>query len=816
MDNYEKNARLVEEAVEQKCAFLQPDPLLAEHVLNAADEKGEMRDKKVSPFSLIFALVMMTMIAVTVSLIHRRETLPLIVTASLPDDEWPGLTDVSTGNPMPRASALSAADDTFLVLSQFDLPSWSDCCATEQGILIYHSSRIFIWDGTDASVAPIEVPPSLSFERLFSNEHGIFALSRQGTLYTVQVEENHAAFDEIAQVPLELDGEQIDKAMLSDASLFILTSDPFDMAEVPARSLLEYDLTTGACRQRLTAQPILDAACGRAGELFLLTKPVDKQACVEMLILDRNERTIVAELPGSSAAGIAYQADTDTMYAASAGNVYRIEKGKQPAPCAYLPESVFRNTSYAVLTADGRYALHHNDAVYLRYLSDDFALQKPLMIANVTFDYYGRDGFRAFQQECAYPAAYSSAHYASAEEYLRDFLFGNAADVYGVNDPNVFSALMDKGYCVDLSGSEAISAYVERMYPSISGAFCRDGKIYAIPFITGFDFRFVPGYNPQVLEMIGLTEADLPRTFMEWMTFLEEWADSPVLEENDLDLVRASIYGDLRELLLTAILDQQAIYCDQNDLPPTFKDETLTALLNKLDEITPLLQDLDASSRQNAQYRAWDDTGSALFIIDYRLFTGDGESIMNGGCNLWGFGLDRDIPMYYPLRLTLLFVNAQTENRDMAVALLEHLLADLDDASRLSLFPDENESVENEYYPDYLAQYEQEMQLLERLLAQCDDPSEREGLIESMDSVTAKWAETLSNRYAISPRSIAEYRGIGEQVVPYSDLIHVIRSTENLQNAYNRYLAGQISTTEFIDTLERVLRYIQSEDQSSR
>lgn len=709
--------------------------------------------------------------------------------------------------------ALAASDDAFLSLSPFDLPSWSDCCATEQGILFYHSSQIFLWHEADDELAPIEVPASIAFERLFSNEQGLFALSQQGTLYAVQLEEGRAAFDELAQVPLALDGQQIDKAMLSDESLFLLISNPFDLAEIASRSLLEYDLATGALRPRLTAQPILDAACGPSGYMLLLTKPVDKQACVELLNLDRNERTIITELSGGNAAGIAYQAETNAIYASSAGYVYRIEKGKQPVPCAYLPESTLRNISFAVLAADGRYCLHHDDAVYLRRLSDDFALEQPLMIANATFDYYGRDGFRAFQQECAYPVAYASVSFSSAEEYLRDFLFGNAADVYGVSDPAVFSALMDKGYCVDLSESEMISAYVERMYPGISSAFCRDGKTYAIPFTTSFDFRFVLGYNPRVLEKLGLTEADLPRTFIEWLAFLEEWADSPVLEENELDLVRASFYGDLRELLLMAILDQQAIYCDQYDLAPTFSSQIFTGLLNKLDEMTPLLNALDASSRQNAPYRKWDDTDSALFITDYQLFTGDGNSIANGGCTLWRLGLEPDIPMYYPLRLTLLFVNAQTEKPEIAVALLEHILADLDDTSRLSLFPDENDGVEMEYYHDYLAQYEEERQFYEQRLAECDDPSEREELTESISNVTAKWAETLSYRYDISPQSIAEYRGIGEQVVPYSGLIHVIRSTENLQNAYNRYLAGQLGTAEFIDTLERILRFMQLENQ---
>lgn len=812
MDRHSGNVRLVQDAVARKCAHLEADPFLVEHVLATAKAREEARKRQGSAMRMAFALVMITFVAVALSLPHRQETAARLDAATQPEDEYPAFTDVSAR--IAADPALAPGEDAFLDLSAVGLPTWSDCCAAGQGILLYEASRIFLWNGEDAELTPIEVPPSISFERLFSNERGLFALSRQGTLYAVRIREGRADFEEIAQVPLALDDQQIDKAMLDGETLFLLISNPFDMAEVPARTLLACDLVTGKLEQRLTAQPILDAACGRAGELLLLTKRDDGQVVVERLGPERGDRTVIAEWAASGAAGLAYHAETDTVYAACAGSVYRVEQGKEPNPCAYLPQGSLCNTSFAVLTADGRYCLHHDDAVYLRALSEGYAPQEPLMIANMTFDYYGRDGFRAFQWECAYPAAYATAQYAAAEDYLRDFLFGDAADVYAVSDPAVFSTLMEKGYCVDLSGSEVIAAYVARMYPGIRDAFCRDGGIWAIPFITGFDFRFALGYNPRVLEMIGLTEADLPRDFMEWMAFLEAWADSPVLEENNMDLVRASLYGDLRELLLMTMLEQQAMDCDRRGLPPTFTSEAFTALLNKLEELTPLLDALDAASRQNAPYREWDDTGSALFITDYQLFTGDGNSLMNGGCKLWSIGLEPDSPAAYPLRLTLLFVNAQTEKEEIAVALLERLLADLDDATRLALFPDENEGVEMEYYRDYLAQYEAETQPLAQQLALCDDPLKRQELTERMDEITAKWAETLKYRYDISPESIAEYRAIGERVVPYSNLVQVIRGTDSLQSAYSRYLDGQSGTAEFIGTLERVLRYMESENPS--
>ena len=65
MNNDEKNARLVQEAVEQKCAFLQPDPLLAQRVLSTANAKGEMKVKRKMSVGFVLALALAMMTAVT-------------------------------------------------------------------------------------------------------------------------------------------------------------------------------------------------------------------------------------------------------------------------------------------------------------------------------------------------------------------------------------------------------------------------------------------------------------------------------------------------------------------------------------------------------------------------------------------------------------------------------------------------------------------------------------------------------------------------------------------------------------------------------
>ena len=84
MDNERKSARLVREALEKKCAFLEPDPYLAQRVLRLASEKEEGKPWRISRgLAALMALVLLTVTAVTVSLHHRIKLDEAAVMAAL-------------------------------------------------------------------------------------------------------------------------------------------------------------------------------------------------------------------------------------------------------------------------------------------------------------------------------------------------------------------------------------------------------------------------------------------------------------------------------------------------------------------------------------------------------------------------------------------------------------------------------------------------------------------------------------------------------------------------------------------------------------
>ena len=116
MDNDRKSAELLRDALEQKCAFLEPDPYLAQRVLRLAEEKAPVQTRRISRSLVVAAaLVLMTVTAVTVSLGHRIKLDGAAVMAALENgsSDQDALTmpfsgiDVDPGQ-APKTSVLSA------------------------------------------------------------------------------------------------------------------------------------------------------------------------------------------------------------------------------------------------------------------------------------------------------------------------------------------------------------------------------------------------------------------------------------------------------------------------------------------------------------------------------------------------------------------------------------------------------------------------------------------------------------------------------------------------------------------------------------
>lgn len=81
--------------------------------------------------------------------------------------------------------------------------------------------------------------------------------------------------------------------------------------------------------------------------------------------------------------------------------------------------------------------------------------------------------------------------------------------------------LLQKGYCADLSGDEALMDVARSMYPQFGEILMKDGKLYGLPVDASASTYSV---NMDAWEALGLTEDDLPKTLLDLMEFTANWA----------------------------------------------------------------------------------------------------------------------------------------------------------------------------------------------------------------------------------------------------------------------------------------------------
>ena len=95
------------------------------------------------------------------------------------------------------------------------------------------------------------------------------------------------------------------------------------------------------------------------------------------------------------------------------------------------------------------------------------------------------------------------------------------ADVFWLHSAGIdYRSIMEKGYCLDLSGSEIIRNAMENLYPAFADQCVKDGKIYAVPIGSQLDFLTM---NPDLAADAGMGEVAIPDSFPAFLDFVEAW-----------------------------------------------------------------------------------------------------------------------------------------------------------------------------------------------------------------------------------------------------------------------------------------------------
>ena len=398
-------------------------------------------------------------------------------------------------------------------------------------------------------------------------------------------------------------------------------------------------------------------------------------------------------------------------------------------------------------------------------------------------------------------------YYATTGEMTSDMLLGSFNyDAFELSSNCIdYHAIMEKGYCLDLSGSEIIRSAIQNLHPVFAAQCMMDGKIYAIPHTMQINYL---AFSPDALERSGMKDATTPTTFPEFLDFLERWI--AYLKENpdcDVALAGMAFWGDpsfydansYTEVLVDELLENYMMQQEYVGESITFDEDVLVPLLERCYQIGHELYTCDPGVQT---------TYSILKVM---------QSTVNADYDLLSLRLNDTQPTLISVDINLYAVYAQTQYPELSIQLMEALCQ--------NNWPMHNTYLYQNIEPLLNPQYDSEITKLQQMIQDTQqkleneelEPSYREELEIRLEAQQATLQKNLNNenlKYLVTANDLEWFRSyVDYMVVPMPGLFHPndVENANAFKQLKARFSAGQLSATDLIKELNRLAWMIEME-----
>lgn len=581
-----------------------------------------------------------------------------------------------------------------------------------------------------------------------------------------------------------------------------------------------YALDTGKLIARSGADNTLRTLCAyKDGKYLALVQPTpgpeDMEAPMSQIAVydpATGEMTSTATLSGSYLSNLTYDAESDTAYYCSGATIYAVPLATgESRVSAYLPVNAWSgsDTTFATLSG-GMIAYANGDGAYVRRLDAPELAAGALTVANEggTIKYMAVVG-----EHPELNVTLASEYPQTMEELTTAMVSGTGTmDVLSLTTTyNPVARLIDKGYAADLSGYPELMAVVQRMDTRFTDSVMRDGKLYALPVSLSTNTL---GVNAQTMEKLGLTESDLPTTWLEFLDFAANFYYDYGEENADVALMDLN----MRKPLFQMIRDQYVAV----QLRDTGSVSFDTPLFRKLMQALEAIDFTELDPYEVKGDKVWEGDDANEFYEKQQLFTLYSEA---NPCSMGqsGYGrvnqplvlsLDGETEPIIPTGMTVMIVNPRSTRLDQAAAYLTAYAGHYEaESENIMFFPDQNEPVPNSYYEVQKQSYEDRLNDLDGLIEKTDE-SEKPALREEREQVQSYLDELETQRMSVTEEMIQAYR---EQVAPYlyvtpqTPLTNPDSSAE-LDTLTRQYLDRAIDLDTYIREMDQRVRMMMLED----
>lgn len=581
-----------------------------------------------------------------------------------------------------------------------------------------------------------------------------------------------------------------------------------------------YALDTGKLIAQQGVDSTLRALCAyKDGKYLALVQPVPGPEDMEgpmtqIAVYDpaTGGTTLVATLNGSYLNNLTYDRESDTAYYCGDATIYAVPMATgESRVSAYLPVNAWSgsDTTFGALSG-GMIVYANGDGAYVRRLDTPELAAGALTVAN--------EG--GTTKHMAVVAEHPELNVTLASEYPQTMEELTTAMVSGTGSMDVLclttsynpvERLIDKGYAADMSGYPELMAVAGRMDPRFTQSVMRDGKLYALPVALSTNTL---GVNADVMEKLGLTESDLPTTWLEFLDFAanyyydygEENADVVLMDLN----MRRSLFQMIRDQYVAAQLrDTGSVSFD-------------TPLFRKLMQALEAIDFTELDPYEVKGDKVWEGNDANEFYEKQQLFTRYSEASPRA-MGQSGYGrsnqplvlcLDGETEPVLPVSMTVMIVNPRSTRMDQAAAYLTAYAGHYDaETENIMFFPDQNDPVPNSYYEVQKQSYEESLRDVDSRIEKADE-SEKASLRETREQIQGYLDELESQRMSVTEEMIQAYR---EQVAPYLYVTPQTpltnpESSNELETLTSQYLDHAIDLDTYIREMDQRVRMMMLED----
>ncbi len=581
-----------------------------------------------------------------------------------------------------------------------------------------------------------------------------------------------------------------------------------------------YALDTGKLIAQQGVDSTLRALCAyKDGKYLALVQPVpgpeDMEApMTQIAVYDpaTGGTTLVATLNGSYLNNLTYDRESDTAYYCGDATIYAVPLATgESRVSAYLPVNAWSgsDTTFAAISG-GMIVYANGDGTYVRRLDAPEMAAGALTVAN--------EG--GTTKHMAVVAEHPELNVTLASEYPQTMEELTTAMVSGTGSMDVLclttsynpvERLIDKGYAADLSGYPELMAVAGRMDPRFTQSVMRDGKLYALPVALSTNTL---GVNAEAMEKLGLTESDLPATWLEFLDFAanyyydygEENADVALMDLN----MRRSLFQMIRDQYVAAQLrDTGSVSFD-------------TPLFRKLMQALEAIDFTELDPYEVKGDKIWEGNDANEFYEKQQLFTRYSEASPRA-MDQSGYGrsnqplilrLDSETEPVLPVIMTVMIVNPRSTRMDQAAAYLTAYAGHYDaETENIMFFPDQNDPVPNSYYEVQKQSYEESLRDVDSRIEKADE-SEKASLRETREQIQGYLDELENQRMSVTEEMIQAYR---EQVAPYLYVTPQTpltnpESSNELDTLTSQYLDHAIDLDTYIREMNQRVRMMMLED----